>query len=297
MIRIFRRYLYQNVSFFRDYRHLHRFVKANRYWPNLKNPRTYNEKVNYRKKRARNELFSICSDKIAVKNWVADKVGYKYVIPNYYVGTSISQDIVKEIVSGKGDCLLKANHNSGPVKLLNQFSTNEEIEAACENINSQLKIDFGKRVGEPWYSKITPGVLVEKRLDPEEGESDVRDYKFHVFKQNNNDFKIFVAIDFDRSTNHSRSFFDADFNYMHLATHVPSIKTCLSRPKNYDLMVSLAKTLAEPFSYVRVDFYNVNGHIYFGEMTFAPGGGYSDDFESYKYDLWMGNLWQGDPSR
>lgn len=80
----------------------------------------------------------------------------------------------------------------------------------------------------------------------------------------------------------------------HIINNDPTIRSYVQRPENYEKMVEIAKILAEPFSYVRVDLYNVSGAIYFGEMTFAheSGGG---EFTSKGYDLWMGNLWQGDP--
>lgn len=273
-----------------------KFWKRNGYWPNFKNPKTFNEKVNYRKNNARNNLFSVCSDKIAAKKWVAEQIGEKYIIPNYYVGDFISPDKIKQIVAENGDCFMKANHNSGAVYLITKYSSDDEIEDACNNLNSQLTIDFGEITNEPWYSEIKPSILVEKRLDPEDGESDIRDYKFHVFKQSDGKFKTIVAIDFDRNSNHSRSFFDKDFNYIHLSTHCPSVITSIPEPKNYKIMLELAEKLSALFSYARIDFYNVNGQIYFGEITFAPGSGFLGDFESYKYDRWMGNLWQGDPS-
>lgn len=272
------------------------FVRRNRYWPNFKSPTTYNEKINYRKRNAKHESFSVCSDKVAAKKWVENIIGEKYIIPNYYVGESITPEIVMEIINQKGDCLLKANHNSGVVKILTRSSTYAEVEAACTEVSKQLLLDFGKLVDEPWYSEINPKILVEKRLHPESGDSDIKDYKFHVFKQRDGVVETFVAIDFDRSSNHTRSFFNRNFNYMHLSIHVPSVITAVNKPQNYDLMVEIAEKLAEPFSYVRVDLYNVNGDIYFGEMTFAPGSGYLDDFESYKHDVWMGNKWHGDPS-
>lgn len=213
------------------------FVRRNKYWPNFKSPKTYNEKINYRKNNARHDLFSVCSDKIAAKDWVAEKIGKEYVIPNYFVGELIESETIKKIIAQEGGCLLKANHNSGPVKLLTEESSDAEIDAACNDVNQQLKHDFGERVNEPWYSKIRPRILVEKRLHPEKGESNIRDYKFHVFRKNDSDFEIFVAIDFDRGQNHSRSFFDSDFNYMNLSTYVPSVITKISKPKNYDLML------------------------------------------------------------
>lgn len=295
LIKKIRRYLYQNFDFVRSCWFWLQFVKNNRYIPNFKNPKTYNEKVNYRKNNPKHELFSICSDKIAAKEWVAERIGEEYIIPNYFVGDAITPDKIKEILAEKGDCLLKANHNSGPVYLLTTKSTDAEIEAACKDVNHQLTVDFGKLQNEPWYSKIKPGVLVEKRLEPEEGESDIRDYKFHVFKQDDGTFKVVVHVDFDRNSNHNRTYFDENLTWLPFSVEYPTIRTFIEQPKNYHQMVELAKKLAAPFSYVRVDFYNVAGDIYFGEMTYAHGSG-SEVFTMQAYDLWMGNLWQGDPS-
>lgn len=273
-----------------------RFVKLNGYIPSVKNPKTYNEKVLYRKKKPENPLFSICSDKVRVKEYVADKLSQNVVIPTYYSGDTISAVQLKEIIKENGSCVLKASHNSGHVYILSERCPDEKIKHAVEDVCHQLTLDFGKRVNEPWYSSIKPKVLVEQRLQPEAGESDMRDYKFHVFKQLDGSQKLLCAIDFDRATNHSRSFFDESFNWLNLLVSRPSIKTAIQRPENYEIMCSMAKQLAEPFSYVRVDFYNVNGSIYFGEMTFAPGSGYISKFQSKDYDLWMGRLWQLTPS-
>lgn len=288
------RKLYRNSSLLRKGWFWLQFVKNNRYIPNFKNPKTYNEKVNYRKNNPKHELFSICSDKIAAKEWVAERIGDEYIIPNYFVGDAITPEQIKEILAEKGDCLLKANHNSGPVYLLTTESTNAEIEAACRDVNYQLTVDFGKLQNEPWYSKIKPGILVEKRLEPEEGESDIRDYKFHVFKQENGSFKVILEVHFGQGVNHTISYFDQDLNWLPITIEYPNIVTQLKKPINYELMLEKAKELASDFTHVRVDFYNVAGEIYFGELTFAKTSG-GAIFMHKMYDLWMGNLWQGDP--
>jgi len=270
------------------------FVKKNHYLPDFKNPKTYNEKLNLRKRDPKHPLFSICADKIRAKEYVAEKIGQEIIIPNYYVGENIDFDTMKQIIEEKGDCFLKANHNSGPVLLLTTDSTDEEIRSAVENVQQQLAVDFGELANEPWYSDIKRGILVEKRLPHQEGESDIRDYKFHVFKQKDGSFKTFCAIDFDRAVNHSRSFFDKNFTWINIKSHVPSIYTAIEKPVNYEKMWHMAEILAEPFSYARVDFYNNGGHIYFGEITFAPGGG-SSKFNDKDTELWFGSLWQQDP--
>lgn len=287
-------FFYTNSSLFRSCWFWLRFVKNNRYIPNFKNPKTYNEKINYRKNNPKHELFSICSDKIAAKDYVAKQISTDIIIPNYYVGDDISFEKMKSILNEKGDCLLKANHNSGPVYLLTTQSTDKEIKHAVDDVNHQLTIDFGKLQNETWYSDIKPRVLVEKRLQAPKDENDIPDYKFHVFKKKSGGFNVIPHVDFDRFNNHNRSFFDEDLNYLPFYVRYPSIRSYVQKPENYEKMVEIAKILAEPFSYVRVDLYNVSGAIYFGEMTFAheSGGG---EFTSKGYDLWMGNLWQGDP--
>lgn len=294
MFKVMLRYIYSNSSILRRWWFWLSFVSQNKYIPNFEDPKTYNEKVNYRKNNPKNNLFSICSDKIAAKEYVADKIGPEYIIPNYFIGESITPDKIKEIISERGDCLLKANHNSGPVKLLTTTSTDDEIKSACECVNQQLTVDFGKLQNEPWYSDIKPGVLVEQRLHPEDGDTDLKDYKFHVFKQNDGTVKIVLGIYFDRGVNTTASFFDEELNYLPFSYNFCSVKTVIKKPVNFEGMLSIAKTLAEPFSYVRVDFYNIKGNIYFGELTFADGSG-GAPFSFYQHDLWMGNLWQGDP--
>ncbi len=285
----------KEVKFIRDVSFTVNFLLLNKYIPNVNKPKTYNEKINYRKKNFKNPLFSLCSDKVAVKDYVEKKVSKDIVIPNLFIGESVSLEVVKKLLLEHESFLLKANHNSGPVYSLSSEMSDNILRDACDDINRQLSIDFGKYQNEHWYSNIKPKVLIEKRIYPEKGERDLKDYKFHVFKRADGSLKILLHVDFDRSNNHNRSFFDEDLNWLPFSTYVPSIHTKMIRPKNYDVMLDIVKKLSEPFSYVRVDLYNVDGYIYFGELTFAPGSGLSP-FTSKGYDLWMGNLWENDPS-
>lgn len=287
--------IYNNSSLLRICWFYLRFLKKNKYIPNFKTPKTYNEKVNYRKNNPKNDLFSVCADKIKAKEYVAEIISPEVVIPNYYIGDSISFEKMKELLEINGDCLLKANHNSGPVYLLKSESSVQEIQLAVKDVNKQLEIDYGKLKNETWYSHIKPRILVEKRLMPGIGESDLKDYKFHVFKQSDGAIKIVLGVYFDRGINTTASFFDEELNYLPFSYNFASIKTSINKPLNYEQMLSYVKKLSEPFSYVRVDFYNINGNIYFGELTFADGSGCAQ-FSSYQHDLWMGNLWQIDPS-
>src|SRR5699024_7672220 len=102
-----------------------------------KNPKTYNEKVNFRKNNPRNNFFVVCSDKIKVKEYVAEKVGNKIIIPSYYVGDNIDKETVLNVLYEYKSCVLKANHNSGHVYFFDEETNEEFIEYAISNIKEQ----------------------------------------------------------------------------------------------------------------------------------------------------------------
>src|SRR5690606_37626413 len=132
-------------------------------------------------------------------------------------------------------------------------------------------------------------------LAPEPGEEKVRDYKFHVFRQEAGAPKIILEVHFDQGINHTISYFDESLNWIPITVEYPNLVTKIDRPINYDLMLEKVRELAKEFTYVRVDFYNVSGNIFFGELTFAKTGG-GAIFMHKMFDLWMGNLWKGNPS-
>lgn len=284
----------RQIKVFRRNYHLWRFILQSGYLPNYRLPKTFNEKVVYRKRNAKHELFSICADKIAAKDYVKKLIGDEHIIENLLVGETVHLEQLQEILAVHQVCFLKANHNSGPVQRLSSTMSTEEIAKALSSVEKQLDVDYGATKDEPWYSSIERRLLVERALPCSDGES-LLDYKFHVFKQLDGTFKIVLQVNFDTDGVQNNSFFDEKLNHLTISMRFPSIVTVLEKPKNYDQMLNIVKVLAEPFSYVRVDLYNIDGEIYFGEMTFANESG-GAAFPSKAYDLWMGNLWEGDPS-
>lgn len=271
------------------------FIARTGYFPRFKKPITYNHKVNYRKFNWKNPLFVTCADKIAVKEYVAEKVGREYIIDNVFVGDRLSPLDARKLLDTHGALVVKANHNSGPVQFLSPADPDDRVRSICDNINHQLTIDYGRMKLEPWYSHIQPAVLVEKQLKMASGD-DLWDYKFHIFNhKKKGDQTVLLHIDYDRHGCAHRSFFDEELNWLPFSLTHPCLKTTLERPENYEKMLEIAKTLGQPFSYARVDLYNVDGDIYFGEITFAHGAGRSR-FSSIIYDKWMGKLWDLDPA-
>ncbi|MBS9950502.1 glycosyltransferase [Vibrio alginolyticus] len=267
-----------------------KFIIRNRYIPNIKRPMTFNEKIFSRIIYTNNSLFSECSDKLAVKDYIKKKGLDSIIIENVFISNYLTKENVFNALDDAPEgVMLKANHNSGPVFHIDSTTPKFQIIHAINSINKQLKLNYGLRYGESWYSNIHPKAFIEKLIKTKDGE-ELRDYKFHVFKQKNNDFKIILHVDFNRSTNHTRTYFDENLNYIPISSYAPSLIKNIEKPRNYSKMLKIAKELAEPFDYVRVDLYNIEGDIYFGELTFAQGAGLSK-FGSKKEDLFLGSHW------
>lgn len=257
------------------------------YFPNLNHPKSFNEKVQHRKLYDHNPLFVICSDKYAVREYVREKIGEEYLIPLLYVGDSISESDLQAI-----DCdyVAKTTHDSGGIAIVKQ-GDKVDLTVIVKTLKKSLGHDFGKQVMEPWYSKIKAKIIVEKMLKNEAGNSP-DDYKFHVFNDGKGNKKVLLAVDYDRfSDDQSRTFYDENGNILPFGSEYKNKFTPLRRIENFNKLISLAKQLAEDFEYVRVDFYIVKETIFFGELTFAPGSGYTV-FSERKYDFELGSFWK-----
>ncbi|MEZ9954240.1 ATP-grasp fold amidoligase family protein [Vibrio splendidus] len=260
------------------------------YFVNLKNPITFNEKVNHRKFFWNNEKFTLCSDKVLAKEYVASKIGQHHIIKTLFVGDKITKIDVISLLNKHGKIVLKANHNSGQVFVLKDKPSDENLNFIVSSLNSQMAEDYGKRKNEPWYSYIQPKILAEEVL-VDECYDDILDFKFHVFSAPNSDEQeIVLQVDFERHKNHTRTIYDENFNVLPFSWAKASVCVDLPKPSNFDEMTNIAKKLGKDFSYVRVDLYNVNGRIFFGEMTFAHGSGF-ERFSSVFYDTWLGKKW------
>ena len=254
------------------------------YWINLKSPKTFNEKIAKRKLNDIDSRFVTCADKLAVRDYVKEKIGVTNLIPLLYSGNSITDEILAKLGS---NFVAKNNHDSGNVFIVKEDSNYDFLEIA-DKLNESLKFDFGKRSDELWYSHIKPKILVEKLLINRDGSQPI-DYKFHFF--NGDEPTIILQVDYDRFTNHSRSFYDMEGALLPFSIKLPRLNrkldvsiVCLHE------MRELCIKLGGDFDYVRVDFYLVDEQVYFGEMTFAHESGFGK-FEPFEYDKKLGALW------
>ncbi len=155
---------------------------------------------------------------------------------------------------------------------------------AKEKINNSLKSNYYWRGREKPYKNIKPRIIAENYLVEDEGE-ELKDYKIMVF--NGKAKCSFVGSERFTSSTLKVTFFDLDWNEMPFERSYPKSSIKIDKPQNYELMIQLAETLAEGIPLVRVDFYEVRGHVYFGEMTFYPGGG-MESFNPKEWDTILG---------
>ncbi len=253
---------------------------------NLNKPLKYSEKIQWAKLHRRNELLTTLSDKVLVRKWVADRIGEEYLIPTIGKVYSKPEDICFGELPSK--YVIKVNSGSGFNVIVNDSST-IDIEAIKKDLDRWLSYNYAFSLYELQYKNIEPKIIIEKNL-MDNGIIDVPDYKFFCFGG-----KVFCSYTMSEYTNdHSKGklgFFDREYNLLpyYRADYAP-ITEQMDKPKNYEKMVDLAETLAQGFSHVRVDLYNIKGKIYFGEMTFTNAGGFCR-FVPEEFDLILGKQW------
>ena len=251
---------------------------------NWDNPQTYNEKIHVSKVYMPSPLKTRLADKVAVREWVTEKIGSQYLIPLLGVYDSfgdIDFDALPE------QFVIKCNHDSGSVTLVKDKS---RINRSFLKRKYELCMmrNYAWAGFEMHYRDITPKIIVEPYL----GDA-INDYKFTCIDEN----PVFLWTDFDRYTNHRRNVYDMDWKLQ------PFMKDRNLRNTDYDCpcpdefgeMKRIAETLCKGFDQIRVDLYLVDRHIYFGEMTFSGANGFSP-FIPDEWDYTFGALWPFDNS-
>lgn len=281
---VLRGHFFDLIEYLTDYKkEKERFEKNLGYKLNLKNPRTFSERIVYKKINDRNKILSEMADKYKVRNYIKKVLGNdadKHLVPLLFVSEK-----PESIPFENFNCsfIAKVNHNSGPhfmVKSGESFDKNKIISGLKE----QLKYPYGILKHEWAYKHIKPRtVIVEKLLTDQNGNLP-KDYKFHMI----NGVCAFIQVDFDRFTDHSRSLYDENWNFIKGTLKFKQGPE-ISIPENFNKMLDLARKLSKPFDYLRVDLYSINNCIYIGELTHYPGSGVekftpqSLDFEFGKY--------------
>ena len=251
--------------------------------PNLENPVRFSEKLQWYKLNGRLPIMQVCADKYAVRQYL-QKLGYGELLNELYDVYENVSDI--DINWLPDQFVLKAAHGSGQnIIVKDKKSINWSASKLMMWTWMHQHIAWS---GREWvYETMPRRIIAEKFLQDETGE--LRDYKFFCF----NGKPTYMQLEVGRYTNHNtRNFYDMDWNLMPFGKELPHNPNIhVEKPLMFEKMKEIAADLSKPFQFVRVDLYQVNGKIYFGELTFFPAGG-APDFVPDEYDEIVGSHWK-----
>ena len=237
-----------------------------------KNPKTLNEKINWLKYNSDTSKWGVLSDKYLVRNYVKELGLNDILVKNYGVWSNANDIDFNQLPSS---FVLKTNHGSGSVFVVKDKST-INIPFIRKSLNDWLKIPYGITQAEPHYRLIKPLIIAEELLtEIDSDSSSLIDYKIWCF--DGKPYSLWVC---KNRTEKSVDVISMDLNWKPIDyAHEPNphynlIVDIPQKPKNFSCMLEIAEKLSKGFPEVRVDLYNINGKIYFGEMTFTSMGGY-----------------------
>lgn len=251
------------------------------YWPNFNHPSTYNEKLQWLKLYDKHTEYTRMVDKVAAKDYVADIIGSKYIVPSIGVWNTVDEI---DWSSLPNQFVIKAAHDSGGVVVCKDKSR-LDIEEAKYTLRGAGKKDYTRYNKEYPYYKVPHRFIAEQYLEDESG-FELKDYKFFCF--DGQPKFLFVAT--GRQQHDTRfDFYDIDFHHLPVLNGHPNADVWPEKPKNFTEMLEVAAKLSNHIPHVRVDLYNINGRIYFGELTFFHYSGMTPfipkewDYEFGKY--------------
>lgn len=266
-----------------------RFYLVHGYKLNLDNPKTWNEKIQYRKINCDPVYFSKFVDKLTVREYIKETIGEEYLIPLLGYYEKITPEDIEKLPNS---FVIKTSNGGGGenVKIIRD-KNNIDVEKLCNQFNKYLKIKIGSKIDELYYDIQKPHIIAEKLMLDEEG-GVPSDYKFQVFNEKL-ETKILIQVDKSRFGNHQRSIYDENFKKLDLQFQpkYSFIDEELKQPQNFSKMIEITKKLSGSFKYVRIDLYNIKGQVYFGEITLCHGSGW-EKIEPQEWDYKMGEMWE-----
>lgn len=259
-------------------------------WPDLKNPQTFTEKIQWLKLHNRKPEYSVMVDKYLVKDYVAKIIGEEYIIPTLAVWNKV-EDI--DITGLPNQFVLKWNHDSGSIVICRDKSTFDLESTKRKLANGARKNGFW--YGREWpYKGVKPCIIAEKYLDPRPATNDLPDYKWYCFDGE----PKFCQVIKDRNSNETIDFFDTEWNHQQFVglnpVNGPAVGPALvvpSRPQNLSEQIEIAKKLSKDIPFSRIDLYEINDKEYFGEVTLYPASGFGV-FSPKEWDTILGSMLQ-----
>ena len=247
---------------------------------NLKNPITFDEKLQWLKLYDRKDEYTVWADKYEVRNYVAEKLGEQYLIPLLGVWNSADElkldDLPEQFV-------LKCTHDSASVCICTN-KKNFDWNAAMDKLQKSLNQNYYWHSREWPYKNITPRIIAEAYMTDESG-TELKDYKICTFGGE----PYLIQVDFDRFHNHRRNLYTTEWEYIDETIEYskdPNVK--IAKPEHLEEMLECSRKLAVGTISLRTDFYSINGKIYFGEITFYQEAGFAH-FEHEEFAKKLGD--------
>lgn len=241
---------------------------------NLNNPERFTEKLQWYKLNYHNPLMTICADKIAVRNYLAE-LGYQDMLMPVFGHFRKVEEIPFESLPEK--CIIKASHGSS--MHLVKTEAIKKIPFVWKLImRTWLHMNIYIE-GREWpYKDVPPGIIIENYIEPKT-ERKLKDYKFFCF----HGIPEYIQVDSDLLEDHHIDFYDRNWKKLPLRCQYPNSKMDICKPINFERMIQISADLSSPFPHVRIDFYEYDDVLKIGELTFFDGSGFYN-FHPDEYD-------------
>lgn len=248
---------------------------------NLENPKTFSEKLQWLKLHDRKPIYTTMVDKVEAKKYVASIIKEEYIIPTIAVWNSVDEIDWNVLPS---QFVMKCSHDSGGIVICKDKSKLNKRKAT-EIMRKGLKRRYFWQNREWPYKDVTPRIIVEEYMEDKET-NELRDYKFFCFDGVVK--ALFIASERQKKGEETKfDFFDENYNHLPIINGHPNAAVIPQKPIRFEDMKVLASKLSKGFPHLRVDFYEMNGKIYFGELTFSHWSGMVP-FEPVEWDYKLG---------
>ena len=255
---------------------------------NLKNPKGFNEKLQWLKVNNKNPNYTELVDKIKVREYIKNKIGEEYLFPIYGFWKTFDDIDFSKLPNS---FVLKCSHDSGSVKIIKdkKLLSNKDYEQLSKFYKGRLKLNPYCLSREYPYKNVEPFIIAEKyMISSENEESGINDYKFFCFNGVPQILMIISGRQKKDVGGYREDFVDMNYNKLPITNGEQCSEVLPDKPKNFEKMKELATLLSKDMPHVRLDFYELDGNIYFGEFTFFSAGGLIL-FEPDEWEEKMGN--------
>lgn len=250
----------------------------------LKHPVTYNEKLQWLKLHDRNPEYAKMVDKYEVRKYIAELFGEELLIPCYGVYNSFEEIDLNALPN---QFVMKCTHDSGSVEICTDKES-FDFGAAKERINKAMKKNYYSAYREWPYKEVKPRIIIEKYMVDESGD-DLKDYKIMCF---NGKAKVIETHEnrYTKGKTHTQTFYTRDWEKLEIyQVDLYPLKEPREKPLQMEKLIDMSETIARDMYHARIDWYLINGKIYFGEITFYDGSGF-EPFPNHNDDLYLGSL-------